>query len=142
VQTYVQSTATMQFTGPLLAYASGFTTSGLDESNLDVIDLREPAYGLSRSSSLATSEHADLAVARLRRSGAVAWVSYPESYANIEVRCGSSRKRRKQLFVWPSRRASARLVDRGRSVRPRTFTLRGSLLTWRNGRKLHHARLR
>jgi len=142
LQTYVQSTATMRFTGPLLAYASGFTTSGIDESSLDVVDLREPAYGLSRSAELATSENADLAVARLRRNGAVAWVSCPESFAKIYFRCGSSRKRRKQVFVWPSRRESARLVDRGRSIRPRTFKLSGSLLTWHNGRKLHRAHLR
>jgi hypothetical protein len=73
----------------------------------------------------------------------VAWLSCPDGlYEGGSAKDCRRRGRVKHVWVRGSRDGSKRLLDSGRAIDARTFKLRGSLLSWRHGDKLRHARLR
>jgi hypothetical protein len=140
---YAQSLRRVALAGGLVAYGEDFY--GADyESSIVVSDLRDLESGFGRGASLASTGTAELAAVRLKSNGAVAWVSCPRPdfpFPDTTYACQNRGGDRKQVWVWPRHRLHPQLVDRGRMIDPRSFRLRGSRLSWRNGRAVHHARL-
>ena len=139
-----QSPTRMALAGDLVAYGEDFYGSGVESSSLTVSDLRDFGNGLSRFASLASTDTAELAAIELKPNGAAAWVSCPSSdfpFRYPSYPCQHRGGESKQVWVWPRHRLHPQLVDHGRQIDPRSFRLRGSRLSWRNGRVLRHARL-
>jgi hypothetical protein len=138
--------STMTLAGPFLAYGYNYFSEIDEVSTVAVLDLRDPEYGsgMTRSASMEKTEYGRLLATKLRTNGAVAWISCPGGYSGSPPAraCRRGGGLVKHVWVYGSRRLDPRLVDRGRMIRPATLRLRGSLLSWRNGRKLHRARLR
>jgi hypothetical protein len=136
--------ATIAFKGPLIAYGYNFFDRADQGSIMAVTDLRDPEFGMNGAARMDRSDYAILVTARLSEDGAVAWISCPdpsETRARTEA-CRRPGGDSKHVWMLGPGKEFARLLDRGRKIRPSTFRLRGSLLTWRNGRKLRRARLR
>jgi hypothetical protein len=138
-------TRTLALAGPLVAFGWHYSDRLDDIDFMSVADLRDRDSGNSRLHRLeSSSDFATLLATRLRANGAVAWISCPD--ASVDSRRARKCRRvgadPKHVWVWGTGASAPRLVDRGRVIRPRTFRLRGSLLSWRHGGKLRHARLR
>ena len=138
---------TMSLEGPLVAYGHDDDSDARSgtESVIRVLDLRDPEFGLNRGAVMERdAETAILLATRLRRNGAIAWLSCPDGSGThaLAKSCRRLGGETKHLFVWGSRVEEPRLVATSRWIDRRTLNLRGSLLTWRDGRKLHRARLR
>jgi hypothetical protein len=134
---------TMAIAGPLVAYGDNFLDEGDEGSIMLVVDLRDPEFGINRGTRMETTDYGILLATVLRRSGAVAWLSCPDGlYEGGSAKDCRRRERVKHVWVRGSRDGSKRLLDSGRAIDARTFKLRGSLLSWRHGGKLRHARLR
>jgi hypothetical protein len=136
---------TMSLAGPLVAYGSDdFDRTGTS-SFVNVLDLRDPEFGITRGS-LMEPDHltAILLATRLRRNGAVAWVSCPDDSEQriLAKSCRRLGGERKHLWILGSHTEEPRLVDSSRWIDRRTLRLRGSLLLWRDHGKLRRARLR
>jgi hypothetical protein len=137
--------STMSLAGPFVGYAIDVAAHGVEESYIVVTDLRDEYFGLNRSTELETRDTGELAATRVRRNGGLAWISCPTpevSLGTLDRGCARPGGWVKHVFAWDSHAAKRRLLDNGRTIDPHTLRLHGSLLTWRHGRKLHHARLR
>src|SRR5438067_522327 len=70
---------TMSLAGPLVAYGSDDLDETGTTSFVNVLDLRDPEYGINRGAVMEPNyDTAILLATRLRRNGAVAWLSCPD----------------------------------------------------------------
>jgi hypothetical protein len=133
--------STMSLAGPLVGYGRVRSDGA---ARFKVFDLRDPQLGVNRTSKLDRPRPAFLVTSRLKPNGAAAWIACPRLGKTGESRSRCRRKggMTKHVFAWVSSSIEPRLVDSGRTIDPGTFRLRGWQLSWRHGKKLHHARLR
>lgn len=130
--------------GALVAWGYSYSDRLDEGSLLHVTDLRDEQYGINREAWVEGDDiYATIAAIRLRRNGAVAWISCTDptgmgAERRFCLRVGSATK---HVWLWRTRREDPRRVDAGRRIDPRSFRLDGDRLTWRKGGKLHHATL-
>ena len=134
----------VDLTGPLVAFAEE-TCRGTDgcSTELRVRDLRSFA-GISRLAELGPGEHPQLGSIRLKPNGAVAWIACP---GDRGASFGSNRLCRRpgvlaRVYAMHASVERERLLAVGRRIDPASLRLSGSLLTWRDGRRVRRARLR
>jgi hypothetical protein len=138
---------TMSLTGPLVAYGADDLDPTGTNTVIEVTDLRDPEFGISRGAIMESKGFPTTAVllaTRLRANGAVAWLSC-QDYSEVRARTRECRRvggDPKHLWVLASYAVEPRLVGHSRWIDRRTLKLRGSLLTWRDRGKLEHTWLR
>jgi hypothetical protein len=136
----------LRVAGPYAAYASVSCDVDYCDTSVEVVDLRDELYGLSRRpDALRGGGDAEVPDVELKPDGAVAWIACPSlygpAYGTIE-RCFRGSGREKRVYALDRRRARPRLLDASPRIDPESLTLRGSRLTWRKAGHLRAARLR
>lgn len=110
---------------------------------VEVTDLRDDVNGVTRLFDPGSDERETPQVGslRLRSNGAVAWISCPGEEQGVDV-SSCRRGSKKRVFAADAASDEPRLLATGRKIDVRSLGLRGSRLTWRDGRKLRSATLR
>jgi hypothetical protein len=120
------TTQHFQLAGPYVSFVSYINNeSGLVE-HVGVVDLR--GFGRtvrSAAPSTTTGDYGFAAKPLLSARGSSAWVAFDCGHRNRA--CG------RPYEVWVADRAGTRRVDRGDHVNPKSLTLHGTTLSWRNG---------
>jgi hypothetical protein len=136
-------TPSIRLAGPLVGYGANLCDPDTCETDVLVRDLRDDTDGISRYVKAGPDDTSEVASLRLRSNGAVAWISCSSFNPAdvVDASCARPSGRLKRVSVLSSRSTVPRIVDTGARIDPRTFELRGSLLTWRNGTTTRSARL-
>jgi hypothetical protein len=107
------------------------------------MDLRDARSGLDRLVDAYPGSTAEVPAIVLKPDGAVAWVSCSGGGNDGRVSsCVRGSRAVKHVFAWDRRRREPHQVGAGVRIDPRTLTVRGSRLTWLQGRSRRAARLR
>jgi hypothetical protein len=111
-------------------------------TTVEVTDLRDDVYGVRRVFGPGSYEREDPQVGslRIKSNGAVAWISCPGEAQGLAV-SSCRRSSKKRVFAVDAASDEPRLLATGRKIDVRSLQLRGSRLTWRDGRKLRSATL-
>lgn len=137
-------TSSIRLAGPLVGYGANLCDPDTCETDIVVLDLRDETSGITRTAKAGPNATSEVAALRLRPSGAVAWISCSSFNPSqvIDASCARPSGRLKRVNVLSRMSRTPSIVDTGPRIDPRTFELRGSLLTWRDGSTTRSARLR
>jgi hypothetical protein len=137
---FVFSPPAIELAGPVVGYA--VDSHGRDQTFIEVIDLRhDPLDHVSPNKGVAQPAGGRFGFVKvgslsLARSGSVAWISCPEDpdvgNPEAEQRPGCVRSGKlDSVWALPHADESKTLLDRGRSIDPRSITRRGRRFCWR-----------
>jgi hypothetical protein len=131
--------------GPLVGYAYDSCDIESCETSVVVADLRDESNGLNRSVAANARGTGHVPALRMRANGAIAWVTCPSNREPTFIGVGQCRRgtsKRKEVYAWNAHDRRPRRLEVSSRIDPGSLRLRGSRLTWRNGRQLRTARLR
>ena len=130
--------------GPFVGYASDSCGPDDCETLVTVTDLRDEGDGVNRGATAGPGGTSEVPAIVLKANGAVAWVSCssPGPEFGRIYSCASWSRTKKRVYAFDRRSVRPRRVAVSRRIAPKSLELRGSRLTWRDGRKLRSTRLR